>query len=61
MGDDQTRIIRIARASGAPEALPEAIDLGSRVRDLRREKGWTLEQAAQQAGLARSTLSCVPK
>lgn len=35
----------------------EALDLGTRVRDLRKARGWTLEQAAQQAGLARSTLS----
>jgi transcriptional regulator with XRE-family HTH domain len=27
------------------------------VRELRKERAWTLEQAAQQAGLARSTLS----
>ncbi len=33
------------------------IDLGARVRDLRRAKAWTLEQAAKEAGLARSTLS----
>ena len=32
-------------------------DLGRRVRELRKAKGWTLEQAAAQAGLARSTLS----
>jgi transcriptional regulator with XRE-family HTH domain len=57
MGDDQTRIIRVARENGAVEIPTEALDLGQRVRDLRREKGWTLEQAARQAGLARSTLS----
>jgi len=53
---DQTRIIRIARAEGA-EAPPEPLNLGHRVRELRKERGWTLEQAAVQAGLARSTLS----
>jgi transcriptional regulator with XRE-family HTH domain len=31
--------------------------LGARVRDLRKARNWTLQQAAQQAGLARSTLS----
>ncbi|MCT8328847.1 helix-turn-helix domain-containing protein [Albidovulum sediminis] len=55
--NDQTRIIRIARASGAGTAAAEPIDLGKRVRDLRKARGWTLEQAAVQAGLARSTLS----
>ena len=29
----------------------------NRLRDLRKARGWTLEQAAGQAGLARSTLS----
>ncbi len=49
--------IRIARASGATAELAEPLDLGQRVRGLRKERGWTLEQAAVQAGLARSTLS----
>ncbi|TNC67579.1 helix-turn-helix domain-containing protein [Rubellimicrobium roseum] len=53
--DPQT-LIRIARADGsADHASP--IDLGARVRELRRARDWTLEQAAAQAGLARSTLS----
>ncbi|MCV2869972.1 XRE family transcriptional regulator [Defluviimonas sp. WL0002] len=54
---DNTRLIRIARASGAEADAAEPIDLGKRVRDLRKARGWTLEQAAGQAGLARSTLS----
>ncbi len=33
------------------------LHLGARVRELRKARGWTLEQAARQAGLARSTLS----
>ncbi len=54
--DDPTAIIRIARENGEIEkAAP--LDLGSRVRELRKAKDWTLEQAANQAGLARSTLS----
>jgi len=40
-----------------PGAAVEPLDLGARVRDLRKARGWTLEQAAQGAGLARSTLS----
>ena len=49
-------IIRIARESGNSESgLP--LDLGLRVRELRKSRNWTLEQAASQAGLARSTLS----
>lgn len=54
--DQQPSIIRLARETG--EAVPvEPLDLGPRVRELRKAKNWTLEQAAQEAGLARSTLS----
>jgi transcriptional regulator with XRE-family HTH domain len=56
MSSDPKRMIKIARESGdAAAAAP--LDLGERVRALRKAKGWTLEQAAGQAGLARSTLS----
>ncbi len=53
---DPTAIIRIARENGEAETAAP-LDLGARVRDLRKSKSWTLEQAANQAGLARSTLS----
>jgi transcriptional regulator with XRE-family HTH domain len=49
-------LLRIAR-SGGPDEAAEPLDLGQRVRELRKARGWTLEQAAKQAGLARSTLS----
>ena len=49
---DPKRLIRIARETG-PEGVPEPLDLGQRVRELRKAKGWTLDQAATQAGLAR--------
>lgn len=49
-------LISIARESGAAAPV-EPLNLGQRVRDLRKERGWTLHQAAGQAGLARSTLS----
>jgi transcriptional regulator with XRE-family HTH domain len=56
MSRDPKSLIRIARENGdAPQAEP--LDLGQRVRDLRKQRNWTLEQAARQAGLARSTLS----
>ena len=57
---DPNRLIRIARDSGGDshaEPPPEPLNLGHRVRELRKAKGWTLDQAATQAGLARSTLS----
>lgn len=56
--DDETTpsLLRVARASGEDERL-EPLDLGARVRALRKERRWTLEQAARAAGLARSTLS----
>jgi len=53
---DPKSIIRIARANGRGESV-EPLNLGARVRELRKARNWTLEQAAQQAGLARSTLS----
>jgi transcriptional regulator with XRE-family HTH domain len=53
---DPKQLIKIARENGSEE-FAEPLDLGSRVRDLRKARNWTLEQAAQQAGLARSTLS----
>ena len=54
---DPRHLIRIARDGGDDHGTAEPLDLGARVRELRKEKGWTLEQAAKQAGLARSTLS----
>lgn len=54
-GDPKT-LIRIAHESG-PDTAVEPLNLGQRVRELRKARGWTLEQAAVQAGLARSTLS----
>lgn len=53
---DPKNLIRIARETG-PDAAGTPLDLGARVRALRKARNWTLEQAAQQAGLARSTLS----
>ena len=53
---DPKSLIRIARDNGA-DTQAEPLDLGARVRDLRKARDWTLEQAARQAGLARSTLS----
>ncbi len=53
---DTPSLIQIARRSGDPYAA-EPLDLGARVRGLRKARNWTLEQAAQKAGLARSTLS----
>ena len=55
-GKDPKSLIEIARATGNDE-MPEPLDLGARVRELRKARDWTLEQAAGQAGLARSTLS----
>ncbi|MFT7058020.1 MAG: transcriptional regulator with XRE-family HTH domain [Pseudorhodobacter sp.] len=50
-------LIRIAREGQPGETHVEPLNLGARVRELRKSKGWTLEQAANKAGLARSTLS----
>ena len=53
---DPKSLIRIARSSGQAASV-EPVDLGERVRELRKARNWTLEMAANQAGLARSTLS----
>lgn len=44
------------RDSGGSEGA-DTLNLGQRVRDLRKGCWWTLEQAAQHVGVARSTLS----
>lgn len=53
---DPKNLISIAHANG-DEATPEPLDLGVRVRELRKERDWTLEHTANEVGLARSTLS----
>lgn len=53
---NEPSLITIARADGAQEPSV-TLNLGQRVRQLRKDRKWTLEQAAQEAGLARSTLS----
>ena len=49
-------MLRVAREDGSGAAA-EPFDLGQRDRSLRKGKKWMLEQAAQKAGLARSTSS----
>lgn len=53
----QPSLIALARQTGHSAPDPQPLDLGERVRALRKSRGWTLEQAARQAGMARSTLS----
>ncbi|GAA6207423.1 XRE family transcriptional regulator [Cognatishimia sp. WU-CL00825] len=53
---DPKSLIQVARENGTVDDA-EPLDLGVRVRELRKARNWTLEQAATQAGLARSTLS----
>ena len=53
---DPKDLIRIAHEDGS-DGTTQPLDLGARVRELRKAQDWTLEQAAKQAGLARSTLS----
>lgn len=55
-GQNPKSLIEVARENGNQEEA-EPLDLGVRVRELRKARNWTLEQAATQAGLARSTLS----
>ena len=53
---ETTSLIRIARRNGETE-IAAPLNLGDRVRELRQAKEWTMERAANQAGLARSTFS----
>ena len=48
--------LEVLKAKGEAQSV-EPLDLGARVRELRKAQGWTLEEAANRAGLARSTLS----
>ncbi|MDG1207669.1 MAG: XRE family transcriptional regulator [Paracoccaceae bacterium] len=49
-------LLKIASSEGVgPPVAP--LKLGERVRTIRRARNWTLEEAANRAGLARSTLS----
>ncbi|MHA3978645.1 helix-turn-helix domain-containing protein [Halovulum sp. GXIMD14794] len=58
MGDERKipSLLSVARGEGNAEPV-ESLELGKRVRELRKARNWTLEQAARKAGLARSTLS----
>lgn len=56
MTEQNGNMIELARADGKEDSA-EPLNLGQRVRALRKAKNLTLEQAAQKAGLARSTLS----
>lgn len=49
-------LLTITHENGT-ETKVDDLDLGRRVRELRKERDWTLERAAKEAGLARSTLS----
>lgn len=54
--DEYDPLLRVTRQDG-DSSVAQPLDLGARVRELRKARHWTLEQAAQHAGLARSTLS----
>lgn len=56
MRDSKPSVLKIAR-EGREDEQATPLNLGERVRELRKARDWTLEQAAQQVGLARSTLS----
>ncbi len=51
MGDDHWN------EGSVQEVEDEGAALGRSIRDARREKGWTLEEAGRAAGIGRSTLS----
>ena len=56
MSLEKLQSLTVAHGDGS-ETRVEPLNLGRRVRELRKERDWTLERAAKEAGLARSTLS----
>ena len=57
MNDNSTPAIHRGGSSAQDSALFEPLKLGARVREIRRERQWTLEEASERTGLAKSTLS----
>lgn len=53
--DRKARLVRFS--SPTPEETVEPFRLGPRVRGIRRERDWTLEEVSNRTGIARSTLS----
>ena len=47
--------------SAESKAPVEPLDLGARIRELRTERGWSLDEAASRTGLSRSSLYKVEK
>lgn len=56
-GDSEGRARALVVAATGAEDGVAPLRLGERVRQIRRARNWTLEEAARRAGLARSTLS----
>ncbi|MEM7122485.1 MAG: XRE family transcriptional regulator [Pseudomonadota bacterium] len=50
----------IATRDGAPSHQPP-VDLGARLRELRTERGWSLDAASDRTGLSRSSLYKIEK
>jgi transcriptional regulator with XRE-family HTH domain len=48
-------------ASAAGPGRPSTLDLGRRVRQLRRDRAWTLDQASGRCGLSRAALSKIER
>ena len=49
--------LTVQRSSTDDAPAIEPMKLGARVREIRRSRNWTLEEASKRTGLARSTLS----
>jgi len=54
---DATGVVIPARFSSEPRAQDNPAGLGQRLKRMRLDKGWTLEDMSQKTGVARSTLS----
>jgi transcriptional regulator with XRE-family HTH domain len=52
---------RSIAAKGGPSARGGTIDIGERVRQLRKARDWTLEHTSERTGIAHSTLSKIER
>lgn len=54
-------LIVVADNGDGRSSSPTPIDLGARIRELRTERGWSLDEASDRTGLSRSSLYKIEK
>lgn len=56
-GHKEVATLEIGETLEKPGSVLSAVDIGERVREIRQDQGWTLDEASRRTGLARSTIS----